>query len=332
MQQKAKRDRLYLEQDADLGPLEGKLIASLGYGSQGHAQARNLRDSGLEVIVGNVEDRYAEAARRDGFEVVSIAAAVQRADVLLVLVPDEVQQEVYRAEIEPHLRAGQVLDFASGYAVHFGLIQPPPFVDVVLCVPACLGEIARRRFVEGKGTYGSFGVHQDASGKARDIALALALGMGWLRFGSVECSFADEVAVNLFAETAGLSAVATLLLTAYEVLVEAGFSAEKAYSETFYELQFVAESLTQGRIGDTAGSPTAVYLGLTQTGNIIDDEVRDNMRKMLRRVQSGELVRDWNLEQLAGRPLLTQLKRELAEHDIRHVEGLFLERKRATGW
>ena len=179
MQQgKAWRDTFYLEKDADLEHLKGKLIASLGYGSQGHAQAQNLRDSGLDVIVGNVEDRYAETARKDGFEVVSIADAVRRADVLLVLLPDEHQRQIYLDEIEPHLREGQVLDFASGYAVHFGLIEPPPFVDVVLCVPACLGEIARRRYVEGKGTYGSFGVHQDASGNARNIVMGARAGDG----------------------------------------------------------------------------------------------------------------------------------------------------------
>ena len=331
-QQKARRDTFYLEKDADLGHLKGKLIASLGYGSQGHAQAQNLRDSGLEVIVGNVEDRYAETARNDGFEVVSIAEAVRCADVLLVLLPDELQRQIYLDDIAPHLRAGQVLDFASGYAVHFGLIEPPPFVDVVLCVPACLGEIARRRYVEGKGTYGSFGVHQDASGNARDIVMALALGMGWLRFGCVECSFGDEVAVNLFAETAGLSLIRPLMLMAYEVLVEAGFSAEQAFSETFYEMQFEVEAITKGRVGDTSGSPTAVYLGLTQNPRILDEDLRDKMRAMLRRVRSGELVRDWNLEQLAGKPHLRQLRRERAEHDIRHVEKLFLERKEATGW
>lgn len=328
----ARRDTFYLEKDADLEHLKGKLIASLGYGSQGHAQAQNLRDSGLDVIVGNVEDRYAETARHDGFEVVSIQEAVRRADILLVLLPDELQRQIYLDDIAPHLREGQVLDFASGYAVHFGLIEPPPFVDVVLCVPACLGEIARRRYVDGKGTYGSFGVHQDASGNARNIVMALALGMGWLRFGCVECSFGDEVAVNLFAETAGLSLIRPLMLMAYEVLVEAGFSAEQAFSETFYEMQFEVEAITQGRVGDTSGSPTAVYLGLTQNPKILDEDLRDKMRAMLRRVQSGELVRDWNLEQLAGKPHLRQLRRERAEHDVRHVEKLFLERKEATGW
>ena len=328
----ARRDTFYLEKDADLEHLKGKLIASLGYGSQGHAQAQNLRDSGLDVIVGNVEDRYAETARNDGFEVVSIAEAVRRADVLLVLLPDELQRQIYLDDIAPHLREGQVLDFASGYAVHFGLVEPPPFVDVVLCVPACLGEIARRRYVDGKGTYGSFGVHQDASGNARDIVMALALGMGWLRFGCVECSFGDEVAVNLFAETAGLSLIRPLMLMAYEVLVEAGFSAEQAFSETFYEMQFEVEAITKGRVGDTSGSPTAVYLGLTQNPRILDEDLRDRMRAMLRRVRSGELVRDWNLEQLAGKPHLRQLRRERAEHDVRHVEKLFLERKEATGW
>lgn len=329
---KARRDTFYLEKDADIGHLNNLLVASLGYGSQGHAQAQNLRDSGVDVIVGNVEDRYAETARKDGFEVVSIAEAVRRADVLLVLLPDEYQRQIYIDEIEPHLRDGQVLDFASGYAVHFGLIQPPPFVDVVLCVPACLGEIARRRYVEGKGTYGTFGVHQDASGNARNIVMALALGMGWLRFGCVECGFGEEVAVNLFAETAGLSLVGPLMLMAYEVLVEAGFSAEKAFSETFYELQFLAEAITQGRVGDTSGSPTSVYLGLTQIPEILDEGIRKKMHAMLKKVQSGDLVREWNLEQIAGKPVLTQLKRERADHDIKHVEQLFLDRKKATGW
>lgn len=332
MRHQAKRDHMYLEKDANLEHLNGKLIACLGYGSQGHAQAQNLRDSGLNVIVGNIDDPYAEKARKDGFEVVSISSAVKRSDIMLVLLPDEHQRQIYIEQIQPNLREGQVLDFASGYAIHFGLIRPPSFVDVVLCVPACLGEITRRRYVEEKGTYGTFGVHQDASGKAREIVMALSLGMGWLRFGCVESTFADEVAVNLFAETAGLSMIAPMMLMAYEVLVEAGFSAEKAFSETFYELQFIAEALTQGRVGDTSGSPTSVYLGLTQIPKIINEDMREKMRDMLRKVQSGELVRDWNLEQLAGMPHLTQLKRELAEHDIKHVESLFLERKKATGW
>ena len=259
-----KRDRLYLEDDADLSNIEGRLVASLGYGSQGHAQAQNLRDSGLKVIIGNVEDHYAENARRDGFEVMPIPEAVKRADIVLFLVPDEVQAEVF-SEIEPHLREGQVLDFASGYSVHFGVVAPPPFVDVVLCVPTSTGEMARQRYTEGKGTFGHFGVHQDYSGNAREVALALAKGMGFLRFGCTEASFGEEVAVNLFAETAGLGAIVKYLLTAYEVLVEAGFSAEAAYGETFYELQFMVEQLSRSRLGDTLGSPT-LKLPLAQQG------------------------------------------------------------------
>lgn len=327
----AKRDRLYLEDDADLSVIKDRLVASLGYGSQGHAQAQNLRDSGLDVIVGNLDDHYAANARRDGFEVVPIPEAVKRADIILFLVPDEVQAEVF-SEIETHLREGQVLDFASGYSVHFGILVPPPFVDVVLCVPTSTGEMARQRYAEGKGTFGHFGVHQDYSGKAREIALALAKGMGWLRFGGTEASFGDEVAVNLFAETAGLGAIVRYLLTAYEVLVEAGFSAEAAYGETFYELQFMVEQMSRSRLGDTLGSPTANYLMLSKSGEVVNEDVRDGMRRMLKRVQSGELVREWNLERIAGLPTFNQLKRERGEHEIREVEALFLERKEASGW
>ena len=326
-----KRDRLYLEEDADLSVIEGRLVASLGYGSQGHAQAQNLRDSGVEVVIGNVEDHYAERARRDGFEVMPIVEAVKRADIILFLVPDEVQAEVH-SEIEPHLREGQVLDFASGYSVHFGVVVPTPFVDVVLCVPTSTGEMARKRYTEGKGTFGHFGVHQDHSGNAREVALALAKGMGFLRFGCAEASFGEEVAINLFAETAGLGAIVKYLLTAYEVLVEAGFSAEAAYSETFYELQFMVEEISRTRLGDTMGSPTSNYLMLSKSGEVVNEDVRDGMRQMLKRVQSGEFVREWNLERMAGLPVFNQLKRERREHEIREVEALFLERKKASGW
>lgn len=330
---RARRDRLYLDEDADLGVIREKLIASIGYGSQGHAQAQNLRDSGLQVIVGNRQDHYADKARADGLEVVPIAEAVKRSDILLMLIPDEVQPSVYRAEIEPNLRKGQVLDFASGYAVHFGLFKPPKNIDVVLSVPASLGEVLRERYVRGLGVFGHFAVHQDYSGQARQIAMALAKGMGLLRFGSCECTLGEEVGVNLFAESAGLGAIMKYLLTAYEVLVEAGYSAESAYGETFYELQFFAEYLCKSSLGDTQfGSPTSTYMILRRSGEVVDEHVRQQMRIMLSRIQSGELVRDWNLEQTAGNPVFNQLKRDLAEHPIREVERLFMERKEQTGW
>ncbi len=329
----ARRDRLYLEEDAELAVIQEKQIASIGYGSQGHAQAQNLRDSGLKVIVGNREDSYADKARADGLEVVPIAEAVKRSDIILMLIPDEVQPAIYKAEIEPHLREGQVLDFASGYAMHFSLFEPPKNIDIVLSVPASLGEVFRERYVRGQGVFGHFGVHQDYSGNARQVAMALAKGMGLLRFGSCQCTFGEEVGVNLFAESAGLGAILKYLLTAYEVLVEAGYSAESAYGETFYELQFFAEYLCKSRLGDTQfGSPTSTYLILRRSGEVVDDHVRQQMRIMLKRIQSGELVRDWNLEQTAGNPVFNQLRREIAEHPICEVEGLFIERKEKTGW
>ncbi len=328
-----KRERIFTDEDADLGLIKDRRIAVVGYGSQGHAQAQNLKDSGLTVVVGGMEDRFAEQARGDGFEVVPIAEAVKRSDVIMMLIPDEVQAGVYSADIAPNLIEGQVLVFASGYAIHFGLITPPDFVDVVLVVPACVGGIVRERFVRGQGFYGHFGAHQDFSGKAREIALAVAKGIGLLRFGANETTMECEVTVNLFAEAAGLSGVVNYLLMAFEVLVEAGVSAESAYSETFYELQFMAESLNRMTLGDAVayGSPTATYLGLTKIPQVVTEDIKDRMRQMLRRVQSGEVVRDWNLEQLAGRPHFNQLKREVMEHPIGDVQKTFIERRNASG-
>jgi len=328
-----KRDRLCLEEDADLNVLKGRRIAVLGYGSQGHAQAQNLRDSGLNVIIGNMEDRFAAQAHKDGFEVVSIADAVKRGDVVLMLIPDEEQPSIYHSQIAPHLRDGQVLCFASGYAVHFNLIHAPPFVDVVLAVPTCVGDLVRERFVKGQGVFGHFGVHQDHSGKAREIALALAKGIGLLRFGATECSFRDEVLVNLFAESAGLGAVYRYLLTAYEVLMEAGFSAEAAYAETFYENQFFSEGLSRMPSAEAVayGSPAATYLILSKTKEVVNEDVKQRMHRMLQRIESGELVREWQVERLTGQPVLHQLKQEAIHHPIREVELLFLERKKASG-
>lgn len=328
-----KRDRIFLDDDADLGLIKDRRIAVLGYGSQGNAQAQNLRDSGLTVLIGNVEDQFADQACRDGFEVVPIAEAVKLSDVIMMLIPDEIQPSVYQSDIAPKLIDGQVLVFASGYAIHFGLITPPDFVDVVLVVPACVGGIVRERFVRGQGYYGHFGVHQDASAKARDIALALAKGIGLLRFGASETTMEGEVVVNLFAEAAGLAGIIKYLLTAFEVLVEAGISAESAYAETFYELQFLAESLNRMTLGEAVayGSSTATYLGLTKIPQVVTEDIRDRMRQMLRRVQSGEVVRDWNLEQLAGRPHFNQLKREVMEHPIGAVQKTFIERRNVSG-
>ena len=330
---KLKRDRFYTEEDADLGLIKDRRIAVLGYGSQGHAQAQNMRDQGLNVIIGNVEDRFAEQARGDGFEVVPIAEAVQRGRVILMLIPDEVQPAVYRSDIGPHLTPDHTLVFASGYAVHFGLITPPDFLDVILSVPTCVGAIVRERYARGQGVFGHFGVHQDVTGQAHDLALAVSMGIGILRFGVTETTFGDEVAVNLFAETAGLSGMIKYLLTAFEVLVEAGFSAEKAYGETFYEIQFLTESICRMPFGQAVafGSPTATYLALTKTGDVVTDDVRERMHQMLARIKAGELVRDWNLEQLAGCPVLNQCRREILEHPISEVEKLFLERKLASG-
>lgn len=328
-----KRDRIFLDEDADLNLIKDRRIAVLGYGSQGHAQAQNLRDSGMTVLVGNVEDRFAEQARGDGFEVVPFAEAAKRSDVTMMLFPDELQPKIYREEIEPNLSKGDVLVFASGYATHFGLITPPDFVDVVLVVPACVGGIVRERFVKEQGYYGHFGAHQDASGRARDIALALAKGIGLLRFGANETTMEGEVVVNLFAETAGLAGIVNYLLMAFEVLVEAGISAESAYSETFYELQFMAELLNRMTLGEAVeyGSPTATYLGLTKLPQVVTGDIKDRMREMLGRVQNGEVVRDWNLEQLAGRPHFNRLKRAVAEHPISAVQETFIERRNASG-
>jgi len=330
---KLKHDHLYTEKDADLSVIKDQPIAVLGYGSQGHAQAQNMRDQGLNVVIGNIEDRFAEQARSDGFEVVPVVEAVKRGEIILMLIPDEVQPAIYTNEIRPNLRKGQTLVFASGYACHFGLIEPPEFIDVILSVPTCVGAIVRERYARGQGVYGHFGVHQDTSGKARETALAVSQGIGILRFGATETTFGEEVAINLFAETAGLSGMLKYLLSAFEVLIEAGFSAEKAYGETFYELQFFAESICRMPLAKAVafGSPTATYLGLSKTGYVVDDAVKERMHEMLKRVQSGEVVRDWNLEQLAGCPMLTRLRQDVVDHPIGDAEKMFFDRKEASG-
>jgi len=328
-----KRDTLYLEKDADLNALKECCVAVLGYGSQGHAQAMNLRDSGVNVIIGNIEDRFATQAREDGFEVMGMADATKRGDVILMLFPDEDQPSIFKSEIEPHLRENHVLCFASGYAIHFNLLCPPPFVDVVLAVPTCVGGIVRERFVNGQGFFGHFGIHQDYSGKARDIAMAVAKGIGLMRFGATECTFEDEVLVNLFAESAGLGAVYRYLLTAYDVLMEAGFSAEASYAETFYENQFFSEGLARMPSAEAVafGSPAATYLIFSKTKEVVNDDTKQRMRDMLKQIKSGEMVRELQMERLADQPVLHQLKQEALNHPIRDVELLFLDRQKASG-
>jgi len=315
--------RIYYDQDADLARLQGRTIAILGYGIQGSAQAANLRDSGLAVVVGlHAGARRAAEARRDGFEVLPVADAVRRADYVQVLIPDERQGETYRQEIAPQLRAGQVLGFSHGFAVHFHQIVPPADVDVLMIAPKAPGATVRSLYQNGQGVPALIAIAQDASGHARDLGLAYAKGIGCTRAGVFETSFREETETDLFGEQNVLcGGVADLIQAGFDTLVEAGYAPEMAYFECCHELKLIVDLIYAGGLdGMYRGvSNTAEYGGMTVGPRLIDDAVRARMRENLRRVQSGEFARDWVLENAAHWPVMEALRARQQEHPITEV-------------
>ncbi|MGB9825957.1 MAG: ketol-acid reductoisomerase, partial [Desulfofundulus sp.] len=240
--------KVYYDNDADLGVLQGKTIAVLGYGSQGHAQAQNLRDSGLNVIIGLHEaSRSREKAKADGFEVYTPREAAARADIVQMLVPDEVQPHLYREEVAPHMKAGKTLMFSHGFNIHYGQIVPPGEVDVIMVAPKGPGHIVRRMYAEGKGVPCLMAVHQDASGRAREMALAYARGIGGTRAGVFETTFREETETDLFGEQAVLcGGVSELIKAGFDTLVEAGYAPEMAYFECLHELKLIVDLIYEG--------------------------------------------------------------------------------------
>ncbi|MFN2109591.1 MAG: ketol-acid reductoisomerase [Anaerolineae bacterium] len=313
----------YYDNDADLGLLEGKNIAVIGYGSQGHAHALNLQDSGCTVAVGLYkESKSWSSAQAAGLEVMTVTDAAAWANIVMILVPDPVQPELYRTAISPGLGAGDTLMFAHGFNIRFHQIVPPPDVDVSMIAPKAPGHRVRELFQEGGGTPGLLAVHQDATGNAKQMALAYAKGIGCTRAGVIETTFSEETETDLFGEQAVLcGGVSELIKAGFETLVDAGYQPEIAYFECLHELKLIVDLIQQGGLTYMrySVSDTAEHGDYTGGRRIITDETRAEMRRMLAEVQDGTYARSWILENQAGRPFFNTKRQRETEHPIEVV-------------
>ena len=314
---------IYYDEDADLGLLEGKKIAVIGYGSQGHAHALNLRDSGLDVVVGLYEgSKSKEKAEAEGLTVTSVAEASEAADVVMILVHDTIQSDVYESEIKEHLRPGDTLMFAHGFNIHFKAIVPPDFVDVSMIAPKAPGHRMREVFVEGSGVPALLAVEQDASGNAKANALAYGKGVGATRAGVLETTFLEETETDLFGEQTVLcGGVSSLVKNGFETLVEAGYQPEVAYFETLHELKLIVDLMYQGGLNYMrySVSDTAEYGDYTRGPRIIGEDVRKEMRKVLTEIQDGTFAREWITESREGGERFQALRKRDTEHQVEQV-------------
>ncbi len=315
--------KIYYENDADLSLVRAKKVAVLGYGSQGHAHAQNLRDSGVDIRVGlPATSRSRLKAEDAGLRVVSPAEAVQWGDVVAVLVPDTTQPELYRNDIEPNLTAGKMLLFAHGFNVHFGTIAPPKNIDVVMIAPKAPGHRVREIFVEGGGTPALLAVHQDATGKAKDIALSYARALGATRAGVLETTFREETETDLFGEQAVLcGGVSALIKAGFETLVEAGYQPEVAYFECMHEMKLIVDLMYRGGLNYMrySVSDTAEHGDYSGGPRIVNAETRRAMKAMLAEIQKGEYARKWIQENQEGRPWFNAQRRSEQNHPIEQV-------------
>jgi ketol-acid reductoisomerase len=315
--------KIYYDKDAKLDLLKGKTIGINGFGSQGHAHAQNLRDSGCQVIV--AEAKGAEGwknAQKAGFKAAAAAEVAKQASIVVMLVPDTLQPKVYHESIERELSSGKMIMFAHGFNIHFGQIVPPPDVDVTMIAPKCPGHMLRRLYTEGSGPPALVAVHQDASGKAKDIALAYAKGIGCAGAGVLETTFAEETETDLFGEQTVLcGGVTSLVKAAFETLVEAGYQPEIAYFECFHELKLIVDLMYQGGMSYMrySVSDTAEYGDYTRGPRVIDDMVKDEMGQILAEIQDGSFAKEWILENQANCPSFNALRRKDAEHEIEIV-------------
>jgi ketol-acid reductoisomerase len=314
---------MYYDDDADLGLLTGKTVAVIGFGSQGHAHALNLRDSGVNVVVGLRPDSASVAAAREQeLTVLPPDEAAAAGDLVMILVPDELQADIFREEIAPGLVPGNTLLFAHGFSIHFGQVAPPPGVNVVMVAPKGPGHLVRRTYAEGQGTPGLVAVGQDATGDAKSTALAYAKGIGCTRAGVIETTFAEETETDLFGEQAVLcGGVSELIRAGFDTLVEAGYQPELAYFECLHELKLIVDLIYEKGISGMrySISNTAEFGDLTRGGRIITDETRAEMRKILAEIQSGEFAREWLTENKVGRPVFNAMARRQADHPIEDV-------------
>ncbi|WP_028593063.1 ketol-acid reductoisomerase [Paenibacillus assamensis] len=319
---------MYYEKDADFAVLNGKTIAVIGYGSQGHAQAQNLRDSGLDVVIGLREGKSADKARQDGFEVLSVADATSRADVVQILMPDETQASVYHNDIAPNLKKGAALMFSHGFNVHYGQIVAPKDNDVLLVAPKSPGHLVRRTYTEGFGVPGLIAIEQDATGNAKAIGLAYAKGIGCTRAGVIETSFKEETETDLFGEQAVLcGGVSALIKAGFETLTEAGYSPEMAYFECLHELKLIVDLVYEGGLATMRDSisNTAEYGDYVTGPRIVTEETKKAMKEVLADIQQGKFARDFILENQANRAFLTATRRNEANHPIEVVGGQLRE-------
>jgi ketol-acid reductoisomerase len=331
----------YYEQDGDLGHLKGKTVAIIGYGSQGHAHALNLRDSGVSVIVGLYPGSKSWAkAEAAGLKVMTTAEAAKAADTMMILVSDHLQGDLYESDIKPGLTAGKTLMFAHGFAVHFKTIVPPPDVDVTMIAPKAPGHRVRELYTDGMGVPALVAVHQNASGKALEQALAYALGLGCLKAGVIETDFREETESDLFGEQAVLCGGASELIRAgFETLVEAGYAPEIAYFECLHELKLIVDLIYEGGLGYMrfSVSDTAEYGDYTRGPRIVNEQTRAEMKKILKEIQTGEFAKAWIAENKSGRHKFLAMREAAQNQPIERVGAElrkmmpFLKKKKEVG-
>ncbi|MEV0697774.1 ketol-acid reductoisomerase [Saccharopolyspora sp. NPDC050389] len=314
---------IFYDADADLGIVQGRKVAVIGYGSQGHAHALSLRDSGVDVRIGLPEGSKSRAkAEEEGLRVLTPAEASAEADLIMILAPDTKQREIYANDIAPNLKQGDALFFGHGFNIRYGLIQPPADVDVAMVAPKGPGHLVRRQFVDGKGVPCLIAVEQDASGNAQALALSYAAAIGGARAGVIKTTFKEETETDLFGEQAVLCGGASALVqNGFEVLVEAGYQPEIAYFEVLHELKLIVDLMWEGGIAGQrySCSDTAEYGDLTRGPRVIDAHVKESMRKILGEIQDGTFAKEWVAEDEAGRPNFTKLQAEGNAHQIEEV-------------
>jgi len=315
--------KVYYEKDANLEILNGKTIGIIGYGSQGHAHAQNLRDSGCSVLVASKPNGSGwKAASGDGFKVVSVDDLAQEADIMMMLAPDTMQSQIYHESMERYMSKGKTLMFAHGFNIHYSQILPPDDIDVSMIAPKCPGHILRKIYTEGSGVPSLIAIYQNASGKAHDIALAYSKGIGSTKAGVLETTFREETETDLFGEQTILcGGVAALVKAGFETLVDAGYQPENAYFECFHELKLIVDLMYQGGLNYMrySVSNTAEYGDYTRGPRVINDSVKKAMKQILDDIQDGTFAKEWILENQAGRPSFNAMRRKNAEHLIEKV-------------
>ncbi|GAB4313079.1 MAG: ketol-acid reductoisomerase [Candidatus Sumerlaeia bacterium] len=324
---------IYYDKDADLGVLQGKTIAIIGYGSQGHAQALNLRDSGVKVVIAELEGtpNYALAVEH-GFKPVSAAEAARQADIVHLLAPDHVQKTIFEKELKPHLTPGKALAFSHGFNIHFKCIVPDPAIDVYMVAPKGPGHLVRDVFVEGGGVPCLVAVQQDATGRAKALALAHAKGIGGTRAGVIETTFKDETETDLFGEQVILcGGVSALMKASFETLVEAGYPPELAYFECCHELKLITDLIYKGGLNYMrySVSDTAEYGDYTRGPRIVTDATRNEMKKILKEIQSGEFAKEWIEENETGRKKFLAMREKDKDHPM---EKIGAELRKMMSW